>query len=823
MPVLLIPDPSTDTVTVNMTVLVGSRHEGYGEAGMAHLLEHMLFKGTPSHPDIPKVLQDRGATFNGTTWLDRTNYYETLPADGDNLEFAIRLEADRLINSYIRGEDLASEFRVVRSEFEQGEDSPQRILLQRIQSAAYDWHNYGRSTIGNRSDIERVPIVNLRAFYRKHYQVDNIVVAIAGKFDPNEALQLMQKHFGAIAKPKRPKDKTYTIEPTQDGERTIVVRRVGDVPLVGVAYHIPPVAHEDFAVVSVLSNILGTEPSGRLYKELVETEKASSAFTMNFDTHDPGLAFAGAELPRGGNVEEARRSLIEAIEKIGAMGVTEEELARAKAEMAQGFERESASSRAVALSLSEWAARGDWRLRYLNRDRVEQVTLQQAKNAAAKYFIRTNRTVGLFIPTSKDEGEPRRATIPPQPALAELLDGYTGRKSVEAGEQFAPTWENIARRLVRYESASGVKVALLPKKSRGSLVRVQVSVRYGNEKALQGLVAAADLLPSLMVRGTRNLTFQQLDDELTKNRARINGGGTTGLLSVSIETKREHLAPMLDILHDVLRHPSLPADQLELVRRPRLTRLETRQTDPMALAINRWRRLLSPREATHIWYVPTIAESLERLRSVKLEDIQKLHADFLSNQAVEVVVVGDYDESLVRQWVDRLAENWTSQIKFSRVPDPAAAGVEGRSETILTPDKKNAIYLAGLRFPMTDADPDYPALVIGNFAFGGGMLSNRLAERVRQDEGLSYGVGSMVNAHPIDQRGQFAMQAGVNPESRDKLVNVIAEELERLVADGITEEELQRAKDGFLLSAKKNRTSRQRAGGHSVQPAVHRP
>src|SRR5207248_11025640 len=152
--VLLLPEASRPTVTVNMTVLVGSRHEGYGETGMAHLLEHMVFKGTPDHPNVPKALRDHGANFNGTTNVDRTNYFETMPANDENLEFGIHLEADRLVNSYVKREDLLSEMTVVRNEFERGENSPENILSQRINAVAYEWHNYGKSTIGNRSDIE---------------------------------------------------------------------------------------------------------------------------------------------------------------------------------------------------------------------------------------------------------------------------------------------------------------------------------------------------------------------------------------------------------------------------------------------------------------------------------------------------------------------------------------------------------------------------------------------------------------------------------------------------------------------------------------------
>src|SRR3954468_14243819 len=159
--IILIPDSSQPKVTVNITIFCGSRHEGYGETGMAHLLEHMVFKGCPKFPDVPKALRDHGANFNGTTWVDRTNYYETMPANDVNLEFGLELEADRMVNSFIKRDDLLSEFTVVRNEFEAGENSPSRVLLQRMMAVAYEWHNYGKSTIGNKADIERVPIDSL--------------------------------------------------------------------------------------------------------------------------------------------------------------------------------------------------------------------------------------------------------------------------------------------------------------------------------------------------------------------------------------------------------------------------------------------------------------------------------------------------------------------------------------------------------------------------------------------------------------------------------------------------------------------------------------
>lgn len=268
--VLLFPDNSAQTITVNITYLVGSRHEGYGEKGMAHLLEHMVFKGTPNHPDIPKELSTRGARPNGTTWYDRTNYFETFNATEDNLDWALDLEADRMVNSYIAKKDLESEFSVVRNEFESGENDPTGVLMEKVINSAYLWHNYGNSTIGNRSDIEGVLIENLKAFYKKFYRPDNAVLMVTGKFEEEKTLALIEKKFGVIAKPTTPLRDSHTEEPPQDGEKTVTVSRVGDLQLVSALYHTPAGSSHDYASMSVIEDVLTNEPSGRLYKDLVE-------------------------------------------------------------------------------------------------------------------------------------------------------------------------------------------------------------------------------------------------------------------------------------------------------------------------------------------------------------------------------------------------------------------------------------------------------------------------------------------------------------------------------------------------------------------------
>jgi zinc protease len=266
--VLLFPDPSKPQITVNITYFVGSRHEGYGETGMAHLLEHLLFKGTPNHPDIPQEFNETGAQPNGTTSLDRTNYYEIFPASAENLEWALDLESERMVSSRVERTDLDSEMTVVRNEMESGENNPLAILVERTLSTAYLWHNYGKSTIGARSDIENVPIERLQAFYRKYYQPDNALLVVAGNFDEPSALTHIVEKFGSLPRPERTGANTlyatYTSEPVQDGERQVTLRRSGEIQFAVSAYHMPPGGHPDYAAVDVLSFVLGDSPSGRL-------------------------------------------------------------------------------------------------------------------------------------------------------------------------------------------------------------------------------------------------------------------------------------------------------------------------------------------------------------------------------------------------------------------------------------------------------------------------------------------------------------------------------------------------------------------------------
>lgn len=801
--VLLFPDAASSTVTVNLTVLVGSRHEGYGETGMAHLLEHMVFKGTPTHRDVPKALRDHGARFNGTTWVDRTNYFETMPATDENLEFGIRLEADRMVNSFVKREDLVTEMVVVRNEFESGENDPDNVLSQRMMATAYEWHNYGKSTIGNRSDIERVPIENLQAFYKKHYQPDNAVLVVAGQFDEAKALGFITKYFGALPRPTRKLDTTYTEEPPQDGERLVTLRRVGKIGVVGVIYHICAGAHEDFPAVQVLNQILQSEPSGRLYKALVETKLATSVSGVAFSWHDPGVIEASAQVDPNNSLDKVRDVLISTLEQLPEKPVTEEELDRAKRQILKSYELLLAKSDRVGITLSEWASKGDWRLFFLHRDRIAKVTTADVQRAIGRYLQRSNRTVGLYIPSEK----PERSPIPETPAVAELVKDYKGTQTIAAGEAFDPTPENIEKRVQRLTLPSGVKAALLPKKTRGEVAVVNLTLHYGNEKSLRGVTSATQFLGPMLERGTKQHTRQQLEDELDKLGARVNFGGNLGELTVGIECKRPNLPAVLKLVGEMLRSPTFPADEFEILKRETRDNLVKSLVEPQPLAVRAMQRTLNPQPKDDVRYTPTIEESIARLDAATLDDVRKLYTDQLGGTAGELAVVGDFDAKEAVSLFTDILKSWTPAVKYERIARPANTTIKGDRQVINTPDKANAVYIGAQSMALTDADPDYAALTIGNFLFGGGSLSSRLGNRVRQKEGLSYGVGSNFAADSKDPSARFLMFAICNPENIDKVDKAIAEELEKLLKEGVSADEVTDAQKAWLEQRKVQRSS----------------
>ena len=794
--VLLAPDASKPTMTVNITYLVGSRHENYGETGMAHLLEHLVFKGTPSRGNIMQELGKRGMRFNGTTSYDRTNYFETFAANDDNLQWALEMEADRMVNSYIALKDLDTEFSVVRNEMEMGENNPRRTLWKYMAATAYDWHNYGKPTIGARTDVENVRIENLQAFYRQYYQPDNAVLVITGKLDVSKTLSLVERYFGAIPKPARTLPVTYTRDAVQQGAREVSVKRVGDTQLAAVLYHTAAASHPDAVAMEALSDILADTPNGRLHKELVEKNKAVSIAPWNFSLKEPGYIIFMAELGKEQSIADLRAGLQEALENIKAQPVTEQELQRAKTSLMVGFDDTMNDPQRLAMQLSESAASGDWRLLFWESDRLEALTAQQVQAAAENYFKESNRTFGQFIPTAA----PERSVIPEQVDVSALLANYQGRAAVNAGENFDASPANIGKRTLRSTLPGGMQLALLPKTTRGQTVSGQLQLDFGDVQSLQGQATVSALTARMLMRGAGTLNRAALSSRLDELKAKISVDGGGSSVNVSFETVRQHLPQVLDIVRDIVRAPMLQPAEFDQLRKERITQIESQRSDPQAMASQAMRKALDNYAAGDVRKALSVDEILANLRATSLQDVQRFYQDFYGASHAKLTMVGEFDAAAVQAQSQALWGDWRSSKPYTRLTKNTYSASPARL-MLAAPDKPNAMYLAALPLNLRDDSPDYIALALGNRVLGGGS-NNRLEERLRQKEGISYSAGSQLSASSFEPVADLILYAIHAPQNLARLQTALREETERLVRDGITAQELDDAKKAMLESSK---------------------
>ena len=821
--VLLYPDAADPKITVNVTYLVGSRHEGYGETGMAHLLEHMNFIETTNGRRVKDELVARGASWNGTTSDDRTNYYETFTATEENLRWALGLETDRMVNVKFTKEILDTEMTVVRNEFERGENSPASILRERVASTAYLWHNYGKSTIGSKDDLEKVPVNRLAEFYKKFYQPDNAVLVITGRIDDSKTLEMVAQSMGKLPRPARVLDQTYTVEPPQDGERFVSLRRVGQGQNVIVAYHAVAAAHPDAAVLQVLAGVMngggggrggrggGGAQEGRLAKALVDTRLAESA-SLGFQLqHDPGLIIVAASLNQDQSLDAARDAIYKALEDVVKNPPTTEEINRVATQLARGLENSLSNAQSIATgALNSSIAQGDWRLMFIQHDRLQDVNPADVVRVAQAYLKPSNRTVGYYKP----DPNPDRTVVPAIPNLTETFRNYSSKVAVVRGESFDPTIENIQSRVVRSKLPNGMKVAVLSKKTANNMVSATVELRFGDATTLAGQREAASLAGALLMAGTKSHTRTQIQEELRKLNAQVNVGGGGGgggrggrgagpggglsSANASISAPADNFFPALRLAVEMLKDPAYPQDDFDRFKGQRLKALEETPTEPNQLANERLTRHLSPFAKTDAQYVPTREEQLQEMQRVTLADARTFHGDFYGANHGIVAVVGPVDPAAVQKEAAALLGGWNTTKAYKPLVAPFKKAPP-INEKIEAPDKANAVFLAGQRFQLTQNDPDYPAIVLASYMFGE-TITSRIADRIRNREGLSYGANARI---VVPAEGDSAMLTGtvsLNPAVGPKVEASFLDELKKVYESGFTAAEVTAAKRAYLDS-----------------------
>ena len=533
----------------------------------------------------------------------------------------------------------------------------------------------------------------------------------------------------------------------------------------------------------------------------METKKASFVFGDNATYFEPGVISFFAQVPKEGNLDEAKEILLKTVEEFTKNPVTQEEVDRAKTSQLKQYDLILNQSDRLGLGLSEYMAAGDWRLFFLQRDRIKKVTTVAVRNAAEKYLKASNRTLGLFIPTAT----PDRAEIPAPVSVAELVKDYKGQAAVAQGEAFDASPANIDARTTHFSTPAGLKVALLSKKTRGGSVQASLTLRLGSEDSLMNKGASGSMAGSMLMRGTSKSSRTEIKDQFDKLKAQVSLSGGNETVRASVETTNENLPAVLRLLVQVLRDPAFPASEFETLRTEKIDGLEQQRSEPTFQGSMAMQTHMNAFPKGHPRHVDSIDERLAEIKTAKLDDVKAFYKTFYGASSGELALVGDFDPKGIQALINETLGDWKSPSPFTRIVDRIAK-VDVINRAIETPDKASAFFIAAMPLAIKDTDADYPAMVLGNFMLGGGFLNSRLATRIREKEGLSYGVGSQFQAGVQDAVGGFIAFAIYNPSNVAKLEAAFKEEMAKAVKDGFTEDEIKAAKSGWLQSQQVSRS-----------------
>ena len=777
--VLMLPHKAVPVATFMVTYHVGSRNEVTGTTGATHLLEHLMFKGTERFDrslgtGFDQVLERVGAETNATTWLDRTNYFATVPANA--LPLLIEVESDRMRNLALREEDRQPEMTVVRNEFERGENLPTTALNKEIWAAAFMAHPYHHDTIGWRSDIEQVPIAKLRAFYDTFYWPNNATVTVIGDFDAAQTLAAIKKNYGGIPKAAQPFPEVYTVEPEQTGQRRVIMKRAGELGVVAIAHKIPAGTHPDWPAIQVLSDVLARGKMSRCYRELTDKNLTLEVEGDTGFHRDPSLHLLYAELAQDAKPEKVEQVMEAQIELIKARGVTPAEVQTAIAGWLAERAFESDGTFALASEVNECIAVGDWTLYTSLEDKIKAVTPADVQRVARKYFVEKHSTVGWFVPTTGDSDEPAekptRPTFKPKTVLPP--------KPLEKPLAQVPQ-TTLAKTVVR-EPVAGIDVLVCPVDVKG-IVHISGSLPAG--EAASRNRALADLAAGMIERGTTKHDQFQVADLLENVGASLKFKVNTDTLGFSAKCLTKDLPLVVEMLAEQLRLPAFTSAEFTKLKKEILSELQQSLEDTDHQAEIAFSRAVFP--VGHPARLSTAEEMMAEVKAAKLADVKNFHAVNYSPTQMHLVAVGDVNPAALKAELAKAFYGWVPQPKPLEVlVEPAE--FNGSDAVVKMADKSSVSVVIGQPSGMRAGDADWLALRVGTDILGQGFTS-RLTGNVRDREGLTYGIATAMGEDTY-RKGQWAVHGTFAPALLEQGMASTRREILKWWTEGVTAEEL---------------------------------
>jgi len=784
-------------VTVQVWYRVGSRNETPGINGIAHQLEHLMFKGTKERPiQFGRFFSALGSESNAFTSYDETAYFGTV--EQDKLKALLVLEADRMNNAVIGDQQLASEKRVVISELQGYENNPSYRLGRSVMKAAFPNDPYGLPVGGTKADVQKFTVGQVRNYYRKFYRPDNATLVIVGNFKTEQTLAAVKETFGKVSRGigAIPDLKMPDTKPTPTTSKSpIVLKESGSAALLNEVYPLPAVGHSDVPALQVMDYILTGGRSSRLYQALVESGLASDAGGYAANLIGAGWYELSVTAAPGKELSQIDTVLQKTLADLRDQSVTQEELDRAKTQLKASIALRNRDITSQAQQLGDdQTSTGDYQFSDRLQAAIATVTPAEVQRVAKTYLTPVNRTVGFFEPTQLD-GKPGTSSG----NFSQTTENFSPGAPVDPAEvaKYLPkttaTDQKTTQALPeKLNLANGLSVLLLPDRSTPTIT-LSGYIKAGTAFDKAETAGLASLTAANLMNGTKTSDALAIAKTLENRGASLGFSVNREGVAIGGNSLAADLPTLLQVLGDVLQNASFPDDELALSRQRALTSLKLELDTPARLARRIFQQTIYPEN--HPFHTFPTEASLKQINRANMVQFYQQH---YHPDSTVLALVGDFDSSQVRALLNQQLGSWQdptddTTLEFPTVPLPKTVT---RVNPIL-PGKTQSITYIGYN-GIDRKDPRYYTALVMNQIVGGDTLSSRLGTEIRDRQGLTYGIYSTFQAGITS--GPFVITMQTAPEDADKAIASTLSLLKQLREKGVSAVEVAAAKRSITSS-----------------------
>lgn len=806
--VILAQNDKENKVFMNTVYLTGSLNDPQGKGGLAHLLEHLAFKGTQNikGEEFQRRLDQYTLMTNASTDYYSTKYTNVIRPEQNVINEVIHLEAERMDKLVLQEKFVPSEISIVKREREVRMDQPFSVMMDQMWKSAYGNQYLGRLPIGDLNELQSIKMDELNKFYRTWYAPNNAVMVISGKFDKAEVLKQIDQKFSPIAARQVPaQTKVPVLDSSKIKQRNFLVQKGSDlakfnVYLNGKNEKIKP----ELVLVPYLYSM---QPSGHLYQSMVETGLSTAVESTTWLDQDFNLVFIGAIYAPNHDAKKVESALISGVEKNQPFNETE--LNRVK-NLIQN-QSESVLSNAAALGgrLSDYyvSYQGDWSQYFTDLDNIKKLKLTDVNQTLTQFLVPQHRVSGDIQPTPEEQkkalkqkqaSEPVKTLTQTDLQAEPLKDSRVYQQEVtEYVKASKQSLVNTEKKIQRGTLKNGIQYALYPTSTRDDKTYATISIDFGTEKSLFNQGEALDLMAYLLLRGSDQYSLQDIADKSIEAGGGATANAAGNSITIQIVAKKEKFADYFKFMLEVLKKPKFEPSQFDLIKSQSLSALDRPYTEPETVAALTMTRLLETYQPGDLRYHFEPEFSKQQIKAATVEQVKTLYQNFFVSNHAQIAITGDYQAKTMLKILQKEFGGWKAQLPYQRLSSDYQAYPAQKVHT-LSEQREFGNYQSILTFPVGADHPDTPALMVFSYILGDSQLSSRLAQELREKNALVYGFGSGLNLDEWLDSGALTIEANYTAGKSAQVSQGVHKVLNDLLSKGVTEQELEAAKANIL-------------------------